>query len=802
MSSDIVGEIKIALGTDNTQFDEGLKRAEKQVKSFGEIAYQTIAGEAAQKAFNAVLGAITGAINKMNDFATSTVEIGKAFDTSMSNVAAISGATAEELLNLRDKAKEMGAATKYTATEAADAMSYMAMAGWKTEDMLNGVAGVMNLAAAAGADLAAASDIVTDALTGFGEGADQAGRLADIMAAASSNANTNVEVMGETFKYVTPIAGALGYSMEDTALAIGLMANAGVKGTQAGTSLRSIMQRLATDTNSARTVLEGLGVEIMNSDGSMKELNAVIGNLRVVFQGLSEAEQVSIANTVAGTEAMSSFLAIVNSGDEDFEKLTNSIMNSAGAAEKMAFVMIDNLAGAQELVSSKAESLKLSLYDRVEPALTAITKSSGAMLEALMGADGGMDLLATAGDEIVKSAENMAETLPNLIQRMAERVPKIISTIMPALTKALPKIVETVVKIIPMITQAILRFLPELIKLGMQLIVSIIQGIAEMIPEIVQQIVDIIPEIVEALMSALPDLTNGVLQLLYAVLEAIPMIIPPLLDQLPPIISALVEGLISQIPTLLNGAIQLLMAIVDAIPKLIQILVPQIPNIVYAIIQTLIEHLPDLINGAVQLLMALVDAIPLIIPELILAIPQIIVAIAGALIEGLPKILLSAGKLLLGIVISIIGIVPKVVEAAGKIVEGIWEGIKNGAEWLWNQLLGFCNGIVDWIKDFFGIHSPSKLFEDEVGAMLAQGIGVGFTVEMEDVSADMTAAIPMPASDSMDAWSGAIDTIFTQDAPENITEENMTIVQNNNIYNDWDIEQVGEALLQQARRVA
>ena len=187
-----------------------------------------------------VTGVVTG-------LGTAAVKTAADFDSAMSKVAAVSGATGSNFDSLRDKAREMGAKTKFSATEAADAMNYMAMAGWKTEDMLSGIEGVMYLAAASGEDLATTSDIVTDALTAFGLTAADSGHFADVLAAASSNANTNVSMMGETFKYCAPVAGALGFSVEDTAEAIGLMGNAGIKASQAGTSMRSIMTNLTGD---------------------------------------------------------------------------------------------------------------------------------------------------------------------------------------------------------------------------------------------------------------------------------------------------------------------------------------------------------------------------------------------------------------------------------------------------------------------------------------------------------------------------------------------------------------------------
>ncbi len=325
---------------------------------------------------NLVANVIGNAVEKMKDLVASTIDVGASFDSAMANVGAISGATGGELDQLREKAKKMGEVTKFSASDSADAMSYMAMAGWKTKDMLDGIDGIMNLASASGADLATTSDIVTDALTGFGKSAEDAGRLADIMASASSNANTNVELMGETFKYVTPVAGAMGYSMEDTALAIGLMANAGVKGTQAGTSLKSIITRLATDAGASSkslgalgTLTESLGVEFYKADGTTRAFADVLKDARKAWAGLSEEQQASYGKTIAGQEALSGWLAIMNSADADFNKLADSINNSTGSAEKMAKVMNDNLGGDIVLMKSHLEGVQIAIYEKFEPAL-------------------------------------------------------------------------------------------------------------------------------------------------------------------------------------------------------------------------------------------------------------------------------------------------------------------------------------------------------------------------------------------------------------------------------------------------
>lgn len=283
------------------------------------------------------------------------------FEAQMKKVQAISGASGSEFEALTAKAKEMGATTQFSATEAGQALEYMAMAGWKTDDMLSGISGIMDLAAASGEDLGKVSDIVTDALTAFGLKASDSAHFADVLAAASSNSNTNVGMMGETFKYVAPIAGALGYSAEDTAVAIGLMANAGIKGSDAGTALRATMTRLVDPPKDAAQALEALGISVRNSDGTMKPFMQTMKELRSKFSGLSQAEKAQMASSIAGQEAMSGFLAIVNASDSDFDKLTDSIYNADGAAARMAATMNDNLKGDLKALSSVWESFQLEI---------------------------------------------------------------------------------------------------------------------------------------------------------------------------------------------------------------------------------------------------------------------------------------------------------------------------------------------------------------------------------------------------------------------------------------------------------
>ena len=323
-----------------------------------------------------VTGVVTG-------LGTAAVKTAADFDSAMSKVAAVSGATGSDFDSLRDKAREMGAKTKFSATEAADAMNYMAMAGWKTEDMLSGIEGVMYLAAASGEDLATTSDIVTDALTAFGLTAADSGHFADVLAAASSNANTNVSMMGETFKYCAPVAGALGFSVEDTAEAIGLMGNAGIKASQAGTSMRSIMTNLTGDVKLSGAAIGDVTIATTNADGSMRSLSAILADCRGAFAGMTEAEKANNAEALVGKNAMSGFLALMNAASEDIEKVSGAVNNCKDAAKNMADTMQDNLEGQLTILKSQLQELAISFGDLLMPAVRSIVSGLQGMVDVL-----------------------------------------------------------------------------------------------------------------------------------------------------------------------------------------------------------------------------------------------------------------------------------------------------------------------------------------------------------------------------------------------------------------------------------
>ena len=315
------------------------------------------------------VGAVLGVSISLKD----TVDTYTDFEATMSRVKALANANNQEMEALTAKAKEMGAQTKFSGTESAEAFTYMAQAGWQVQDMIDGIGGIMSLAAADGLDLASTTDIVSNALTAFGMTAKDTAEFADVLAVASSATNTDVSDLGEAFKYIAPVAGAMGYSIQDASVALGLMSNNAVKGSMAGTALKTALANMAAPTDAMAAAMQKYGISLTDSEGNMKTLKGVMDNLRSSLGGLSETEQTAAASTIFGKEAMAGMLAIINTSEADYRKLTEAINDSQGAADRMAGTMQDNLKGSLEQLGGAIETVQLSWGERLKPYIIALS---------------------------------------------------------------------------------------------------------------------------------------------------------------------------------------------------------------------------------------------------------------------------------------------------------------------------------------------------------------------------------------------------------------------------------------------
>lgn len=434
------GRVVVETDLDNSGIEQGLSKLGGLVK----------AGIAA-----AGIGKIA---TELFEVGKAAVGVGAGFEEGMSKVSAISGATGDELAQLTEKAKQMGADTKFSATEASQAFQYMAMAGWKTGDMLNGIGGIMDLAAASGEDLASVSDIVTDAITAFGLSASDSGHFADVLASASSNANTNVSMLGESFKYVAPVAGAMNYSVEDVSTALGLMANASVKGSMAGTSLKTALANMASPTDAMAEVMDKYGISLTNADGSMKTLGEVIGNLRSSLGGLDEATQTATASTLFGKDAMAGMLAIVNASPADYQKLTDAIYNADGTAKNMADTMQDNFKGSVEQLGGSLETLGIQFYEYVQDPLKDVANSARESVDRISSAftsDGFSGAVEEAGNIFgefigkIESSDKSAGIIIDSLKDIGNAAMSLGKTAIPVATKSVRFLWENMDKLIP-----------------------------------------------------------------------------------------------------------------------------------------------------------------------------------------------------------------------------------------------------------------------------------------------------------------------------------------------------------------
>ncbi len=419
--------------------------AEKELDDLGDAAENT--GKGGISALTVALGTliadgIRASASALKDFTGDVVNTGMTFESSMSGVAAISGASAEDLERLSEKAKEMGATTKYTAAQSADAFGYMALAGWKTEKMLAGIDGVLSLAAASDMDLATASDIVTDYLTAFGLTAQDSARFVDMMSYAMANSNTTTELLGEAYKNCAATAASMGYSVEDTTAVLMTMANAGVKGGEAGTALNAIMTRLATDTKNCATELANYGVQVYDSEGNMQSLSSILEGVSGVWENLTDQEQANMAKIIAGTNHYSALQTIMNglsdSAEEagmSFGDYSAALSECDGTAQGMADTMQDNLSGDLTVLSSAVDGMKLSLADELNPVLregvqylTSKVPDAQKVLKDVFevgakGLKGAIDLIPKAKSLVTEKLMPAAKPAVDLIKKGTDMLP-------------------------------------------------------------------------------------------------------------------------------------------------------------------------------------------------------------------------------------------------------------------------------------------------------------------------------------------------------------------------------------------
>ena len=711
------------LDLDTSKFKTGLKSALNDLKTFQSqaatskdklAAFSSAATSAGRSLTKSLTVPIAG-------IGAASVAVTAKFDAGMSKVQAVSGATNKELEKLRAKAKEMGAQTKFSATESAEAFNYMAMAGWKTEDMLDGIEGIMNLAAASGEDLATTSDIVTDALTAFGLSAKDSTHFADVLAAASSNANTNVSMMGETFKYVAPVAGALGFSVEDVSTAIGLMANSGIKGSQAGTALRNIFTRMVKPTEQSAEVMEKLGISVTDSSGKMKDFDTIMGELREGFSGLTEAEKAQAASALAGQYGMSGLLAIVNSSEKDFNKLKDAIYNADGASQEMAETMLDNLPGALTLAKSALEGLGIRIGEVITPAVTKVVQVFTKFISWLSQASDGTVAFAVtlgtilaaigpvllvvgtltrniltlieaynklnkvlAGKSVIAFAKSTAAKIADTVATYANSAANLANKAsLSGMTSAVSKAAAKVLAFAgahKIATAATLGVVGAVIGLAVYMkktgtsVSDLKKKVVDMFNNLVQQVPEIlstVSEVAAGIVKEIPSIVRGALTSLGAIVRtglqnlktALPEIARWWANDMPKLITVGSDMIVNIINGFAESMPQLIATGSDMLVQLIDQFFAAIPRFIETGTKIVLSLISGIVAALPQLVSSIAQTLSTALGPILTQIGDVLVTIAGTIVNNLPVILQSLVTIITALVKAIADNAPAIINA-------------------------------------------------------------------------------------------------------------------------------------------
>lgn len=482
-----------------------------------------------------IVTAVAAAGAAVSAFGAAVVKTGMEYESQMSRVQAISGATAEELVQLDAVAKQLGGDTVFSASEAAAGMENLASAGFSVNEIMDAMPGLLDLAAVSGGDVANASDVAASALNAFGMEASEAGHIADVFAAAAAATNAEVSDMGFAMKYVAPVASAMGISLEETAAAIGILSDAGIKGTQAGTTLRGAMSRLSNPTDEMCAVMEELGLAFYDSNGEMLSLEEQVSMLEGAFEGLTQEERNQALVTLYGQESLSGMLALIEAGPEKLNELTTSFEECDGSAAEMASTMMDNLQGAVEDLSGSVETLGLSIYDGLKEPLKNIVREADGYIGQLQDAftEGGFDgLVGAVGDVLAQVVNSIASYLPTIIDAGVSLVSSLVS----GLSSNAGSLATAATGLIDIFIDGILSISTNLAELGGELIIALCNGLAENAGNIAQTIADGLIGLVEKIVEYLPQLIEAGITLLNAIVDGILSAAPALVEALPQIL--------------------------------------------------------------------------------------------------------------------------------------------------------------------------------------------------------------------------------------------------------------------------
>jgi TP901 family phage tail tape measure protein len=695
-------DVFVKIGADTSELEGGINKAKGLASGIG---------GAVGAGMKAVGTAIAGATAAVGGFAASSVKVGATFDSSMSQVAATMGVTVDEIGDLRQFAQDMGATTAFSATQAADALNYMALAGYDADKSMQMLPNVLNLAAAGGMELATASDMVTDAQSALGLSMDETTQLVDKMAKASSKSNTSVQQLGDAILTIGGTAQSLAGGTTELSTALGILADNSIKGAEGGTALRNIVLSLSSPTDKAADTLENLGVTTTDAAGNLRPLEEIMGELGTSLDGLGTAERSAVIASIFNKTDIAAVNAMLGTSAERWDELAGAIDDSAGAADKMAKTQLDNLEGSITLFKSALEGAQILISDALTPALKdfvdfgtdGITKISegfkegglsgamtafgdvladgiGMITEMLPDAvDAGIQLLEAVGKGLIDNAPKIFDAVVEIGGMVLEKSAEIMQKVADGLAQfdfasAVGSIVDTIVGFLTGDSATKMR------TAGVQIIGSLVNGFIEALPELVQGAAEILTSIGEGIKDGLPEFVSMAMEVL----------------------TDFSEGLGDNLSVLLDAGIEMIMALADGIINSLPVLISNIPTIITNVVKALTDNLPKIMQMGGELIVKLVAGLIQAIPSLIAAIPELVKAIFNAW-KSINFLTLGI-QLVQGIIKGLVSIVPSLFNAIKDLAS---KAIKIFKETDWKALgIDLITKIVDGIKNL-----ASKLAE-------------------------------------------------------------------------------------------
>lgn len=689
MASNVDGTLKFDTRIDESGFNDGT---------------QSI-GNSAKKGMSIVTKAFAAGTAAVSAGGLAVIKMGSDFEAQMSRVKAISGATQEDFQKLRDQALQLGADTSFSASQAAEGMENLAAAGFSVTETMEAMPGLLDLAAASGEDLSASSDIAASAIRGFGLEASDAAHVADVLAANANMTNSSVAQTGEALKYIAPVARAAGISLEETSAAIGLMANAGIQGSQAGTTLRGALSRLSKPTDDMCQVMDKLGLEFYDNEGKMKSLHDQIEMLQKATKGMTDEQRNNVLVTLYGQESLSGMLALINEGPDSLDKLTKSFQECDGIAKETAATMQDNFQGAFEQMTGSLETLAIRLYDSVsEPLKNLANLGTDAINQLTEGLQtNGVLGMAMAGANIVGSLISSFLTQAPLLLSQGMTM---VAQLSQGLVQGIPNLISSALTMIQTFATNLANQAPVIIQKGFEMLSNLVQGILNALPVMIQQLPQIITTFANIINDNFPTILMKGAELLLQFIKGILSAIPTLIANIPQIIQAIISVILAY--NWLNLGKQIIQFFGNGISKMVSF----VSSKAGGIFNTVVNALKNLPQTLMNLAKNMISKFGKSITNATGTVKGAVKGVFNAIINGfksLPSQMASIGT---------------------NLVKGLWNGIGNVKDWILGKIKGFGSSILNGIKSFFGIHSPSKVLADEVGKFMPMGIEVGFANQL------------------------------------------------------------------------